>query len=106
MYGSVGLIFYIAGWLLANRPPKEINALYGYRTTRSMSSQERWDFAQKHSAGGMQRAGILFFILALLSYFLPLEFPWNLLLFLAILLGFVFWLFYRTERVLKQRFPG
>lgn len=105
MYGSVGLVFYIAGWFLANFPPKEINGLYGYRTARSMSSLERWNFAQKHSAGEMQRAGIILLILALLSYFLPLGFPWNLILFLVVLLGLVVWLVVRTENALKRQFP-
>lgn len=28
-------------------PPKEINALYGYRTKRSFKSQTHWDYAQR-----------------------------------------------------------
>jgi uncharacterized membrane protein len=31
-------------------PPKRINPLYGYRTERSMSSQEIWDEANRYSA--------------------------------------------------------
>lgn len=31
------------------KPPEEINSGYGYRTTRSMRSQEAWDFAQRYS---------------------------------------------------------
>lgn len=29
-------------------PPKEINGAYGYRTARSMASQEAWDFAHAY----------------------------------------------------------
>ena len=35
------------GVLLRHRPP-ERNALFGYRTRRSMRSQETWDFAQRY----------------------------------------------------------
>lgn len=31
------------------KPPEEINSGYGYRTTRSMRSQEAWNFAQRYS---------------------------------------------------------
>ncbi|PWB20750.1 hypothetical protein DCO46_20195 [Flavobacterium sp. HTF] len=31
-------------------PPKSINSFYGYRTSNSMKSQAKWDFAQKFSA--------------------------------------------------------
>ena len=31
------------GWRFLNRPPQKINALYGYRTSRSMKNQQTWD---------------------------------------------------------------
>lgn len=33
------------GLLMKKHPPKKINSFYGYRTSRSMKSQETWDFA-------------------------------------------------------------
>lgn len=38
------------------KPPREINSGYGYRTTRSMRSQEAWDFAQRYSGRFWVRA--------------------------------------------------
>jgi uncharacterized membrane protein len=35
------------GLLFTFRPPHRINAFYGYRTTRSMASQEAWDMAHR-----------------------------------------------------------
>lgn len=35
------------GLLWKKHPPKKINCIYGYRTNRSMKSQETWDFAHK-----------------------------------------------------------
>jgi hypothetical protein len=43
--------------------PKEINALIGYRTARSMKSQEAWLFANKYSSDFLFRSSVeLFFI--------------------------------------------
>lgn len=39
-------------------PPKKINSFYGYRTTRSVKSQQAWDFAQRYSAKKMIMAGL------------------------------------------------
>lgn len=39
------------------RPPERINGGYGYRSTRSMQSQEAWDFAQVYSGRFWFRAG-------------------------------------------------
>ncbi|MBR5019426.1 MAG: SdpI family protein [Bacteroidales bacterium] len=36
------------GLLLMKNPPKEMNPLYGYRTRRSMRSQDTWDFAHRY----------------------------------------------------------
>jgi uncharacterized membrane protein len=37
----------VIGLLFRFLPPKKINMLYGYRTYRSMSSQEAWDAAHR-----------------------------------------------------------
>ena len=36
------------GRLFMKRPPKRINGIYGYRTKRSMKTQETWDFAHRY----------------------------------------------------------
>lgn len=46
---SMGLMFKL-------RPPRHINWLYGYRTKRSMASQEAWDAA--HRMGGQMWTAI------------------------------------------------
>ena len=45
-------------------PPKEINGVYGYRTARSMASQEAWDFAHAYFGRLWIRTGLA---MALLS---------------------------------------
>ena len=39
-------VMIVVGAVFLKRPPKRVNGFYGYRTQRSMSSQEAWDFAQ------------------------------------------------------------
>lgn len=35
------------GNLFMHKPPRTINGIYGYRTARSMASQDAWDFAHR-----------------------------------------------------------
>jgi len=37
------------GWLFIHKPPKKINSIYGYRTSRSMKNEETWEFAHRYS---------------------------------------------------------
>ena len=41
----IPLAMIIFGAIYIKHPPREINSLFGYRTTRSMSSREAWEFA-------------------------------------------------------------
>lgn len=52
------LNFLVVGVVFWMYPPKKINGLYGYRTTRSCKSQESWDFAQRYSAKLMTILGL------------------------------------------------
>ncbi len=36
------------GWLFLNRPPREINRAFGYRTALSMRNQDPWQFAHHY----------------------------------------------------------
>lgn len=38
------------GGVMAKRPPKEINAIVGYRTSMSMKNEDTWSFA--HNVAG------------------------------------------------------
>lgn len=63
--GSTGLVFLVAGIVMRIKPPKEINTMYGYRTTRSMKSQSNWDFAQRYSAVMLCITGVFLSILGI-----------------------------------------
>ena len=48
MHGPVDSAASAGVWVgFQKHPPRRVNGLYGYRTARSMKSQELWDFAQR-----------------------------------------------------------
>jgi len=100
-----GIILIVMGFILLKYPPKEINSLYGYRTEKSMKSQEAWDFAQIFSSKLMIKAGVFLSLVGLLGYVL-LEVSFLLEVILASIaftLGLCA-LFYYTESEL-DKFP-
>lgn len=62
---SFGPLMLILGYLYKRFPPKKVNHWYGYRTSRSMKSQEAWNCANCYSANA-------FIIIALLTCFVQL----------------------------------
>lgn len=55
------------GRCFLKHPPKNINSLYGYRTTRSMRSQETWDFAHETCGRLWVRLGMILLVLSLIA---------------------------------------
>ena len=99
-----GVLTAIFGYIFLQYPPKRINWFYGYRTSSSMKNQERWDFAQRHSAREMIRAGLLMIPAGLFGGVLPLK-P-VVLAFASIPVTLVFFgiMIGRTETALKEKF--
>lgn len=42
------LVMIISGYLMRNHPPKKMNGVMGYRTSRSMKNMDTWKFAHEH----------------------------------------------------------
>ena len=53
------------GWMFWVSPPGEINDWYGYRTKRSKSSPEAWDYAHRYAGKIWQRSGIITLVLSI-----------------------------------------
>ena len=47
-----------AGWMIWKYPPKNINAIYGYRTRMSSLNQNTWQFSQEYAGRLWVRWGI------------------------------------------------
>lgn len=99
-----GGIFILTGLILYCFPPKKINGLYGYRTSGSMKSQERWDFSQKYSAIELAKSGLIVLLLAFLPFVVPIEKSIEKGVSIAIILVSVFIPIYRTEKALNKKF--
>tara|TARA_R110002072_G_scaffold72354_2_gene173024 strand:+ start:7666 stop:8025 length:360 start_codon:yes stop_codon:yes gene_type:complete len=101
-----GIVYILAGFIMLKRPPKKINPLYGYRTRQSMSSQEKWDFAQIYSSKEMIRQGIYMIFIATLSLFISLNNMLSMMLALLVIILSVIFLLISTEKKLKQKFDS
>ena len=55
----VPLVMLFFGRRFLKRPPKHINSLYGYRTSRSMKNQQTWDFAHQVCGKLWFRVGLI-----------------------------------------------
>lgn len=99
-----GVITFSAGFLMLKKPPKKINHLYGYRTKRSMSSQEKWDFAQQYSSHEMIRQGIVITGIGLVNLFLSVSEIVSVLIAITLIIFSVILLLFKTEKQLKQKF--
>lgn len=60
----IPLIMWGIGIWFEKNPPAGINGVFGYRTKRSMKSQEAWDFAQRYMGSLWKKAGILMLVLS------------------------------------------
>lgn len=98
----IGAILLLTGLILLKFPPKRINGLYGYRTTRSMSSQKNWDFAQKYSAKLMAKSGTLLILTGVIGSFTPIKEKIIITVSVIFFLISCIMLFYKTEQGMKK----
>jgi len=68
----LGPFILVLAFLFKRFPPKKINHLYGYRTPRSMKSQEAWDCANQYSSNTFVGiAGLICIVQVVLWSLLP-----------------------------------
>ena len=102
----VGGILTLVGFITYLYPPKKINYFYGYRTSRSMKSQESWDFAQKYSSKLSCFLGITMVAIGFLLKTIDIEKPYGLVIALLFMLMIFIILLFKTENALKKHFPN
>lgn len=100
----IALIIVLAGWIQKKKPPKTINAWYGYRTGRAMRTQEAWDFAQHHSARMMIRYGFICGALAPLWLLMDANSTLYFLIATVLSSGCLLIPIWLTEQKLKKKF--
>ncbi len=62
---SVPLIMIFGGLMMYRHPPKKINGVYGYRTSRSMKNMQTWRFAHRCCGRLWQRLGVVLLVLTI-----------------------------------------
>ncbi len=108
----IGIIFIIAGLIQKRFPPKEINSLYGYRTTLSMQNQQNWDEGNRYSTALILKCGYVLvtagMVLTALLMLLPMSIEARTLTKVAMMLAGAFAtvivLFRKTEKHLRNIF--
>ncbi|MCM1064469.1 MAG: SdpI family protein [Eubacterium sp.] len=54
----IPLMMIAFGKIFLKNPPKEINSVYGYRTSMSMKNRDTWDFAHQYCGKLWYRLGL------------------------------------------------
>ncbi len=87
-------------------PPKKINIWYGYRTERSMKSQDSWDAANRYAAGLMIFLGFDLALTGAVIYWLFPELDKEIYSLISIALMIIAGviLLFLTEKHLKKNF--
>lgn len=57
-----GMIFILTAVFMKRHPPKDMNAIYGYRTPRSMKNMELWKEGNRYSTELMLKQGYVIII--------------------------------------------
>ncbi len=63
----------VVGKMFMTKAPKDINAVFGYRTTMSMKNKDTWEFAHKYCGKLWLRCGLVLLPLSIV----PLIFVFN-----------------------------
>ena len=54
----IPILMLLFGWIFKKHPPKNINSVYGYRTSMSTKNIETWNFAHAYCGRLWQRIEI------------------------------------------------
>ena len=103
-YLIVGVTFSLAGLALIFFPPKNINGLFGYRTSLSMTDQRYWDFSQKFSGRLLIAMGLLIITTGFILELLDINIKTGVIVGLVLLITTTFLIFFMTEKAIKNKF--
>lgn len=102
IHAFIGPVLLIIALLTKRYPPKKINMLYGYRTSRSMQNEAAWKEGNEFSATLMLRLSLGIILLQLVAItFLKMETA--ILISVGSLLFSLGLLIFLTERHLKHK---
>lgn len=99
----------IFGKLFLKRPPKDINAVFGYRTKKSMKNKDTWIFAHKYCGKLWYIGGLVLLPISATAMLYSLGKSTNFTgtvggIICAVQLIAAIWLIFPTESALKKNF--
>lgn len=101
----VPLLMIIIGVLWKNNSPKNINWIYGYRTSMSMKNNETWKFAHLHNAKTWRWVGGIWLIVSIVLTFIFKENFENASVWINYIgLGIMFLSLIPTEIAIRKKF--
>ena len=98
----LGGIIFLSGLILRIFPPKDRNWLYGYRSRRSMRSQDSWESGNQYAANRFIYFGLAITGLGFVTYYTGLSYLVPVVAGLCVLIVSVI----MTEKYLGKKFPG
>ncbi|MEN1937363.1 SdpI family protein [Paenibacillus sp. 102] len=96
----IGIIFILAALILRKNPPTDINAVYGYRTKRSMKNKDLWNAGNRYSAEVMKQNGV-FMILVGSAIGLLFKYTHTTIAILSLMIILIIHMFVKVEKKLK-----
>ena len=102
---AIPLVMVVSGLWMFKKPPRKMNWALGYRTERSMKSQQAWDFAQTYCGRFLFLSGLpVMFASTLLFFALPFPKVWLCLALTCWQLVMLALSIVPTEKELKKQF--
>ena len=105
----IPLTMIFLGKYFSKRAPKEINMLFGYRTTRSMKNPDTWQFAHRFFGKLWYKMGIILLVLSVAAMLFGLGKDTNTVgvlggIVCTVQLPAMLYAIWPTERALKKTF--
>ena len=100
--GLCSLVFLIVFFIGYRFPPKKINTIYGYRTSRAMKNQEYWDFAQSFSSVQFLKSTVVLLFVSIVGLYTSFSDNLDTTLAFVFLLAAIAYPIYKTEKALKE----
>lgn len=98
---SINGLLFVLGIIFYFFPPKKINALYGYRTNKSIQNEEIWQFANQFFAKQLLVYSGVSFIAAMLLVYINPKISWQPMVIMVLCLGVSV---IKTEQALNKVF--
>ncbi len=98
----LGGIIFLSGLILRIFPPKNRNWFYGYRSRKSMRSQDSWVSANQYAANLFIYFGLASIVLGFVTYYTGFSYLVPVVAGLCALIVSII----MTEQYLNKKFPG